>query len=285
MSAAKGQSFPTSKIGFIGWSQQSAAVLEALKKGRPGEPHAMPWLPLEPSGQMSAVDPAPNPRGLSTLPSVEAIFETCDLLFLAPPPEAMDALLPLMRLSISDRHTIVLLGMGWSLMPVLQHLQERKLVRALMAEFPATGAILMTYYASPYLGQTDREKFGGLFSHLDLALEMPTEAQFDAAMGLVGFAPAAFYTLMEALADGALVAGMRRDEARKLIAAMLSHTAGSMLHGEAHPATLREEALTDPAAAAALQELEVSGTRGVMMRALEKGLRELTRRRQSKTTK
>ena len=267
------------KIGFIGWSRESAAVLSALRS-RTGEAQHMPWLPLAPARKDAAT---PQHAGLPELPSVEAIFQACDLLFVAPPPKALSEALPLMRLSISDRHTVVLLGAGWRLDHMLHHLQERKLVRCNLTEFPATGAILMTYHTSPYLSPTDRSQLEGLFSHLELALDIPQEAQFDAALGLTGFAPAAFYTLMEALADAALVAGLPRSEARRLIASMLNHTAAGLLQGETHPAALREEALTDPAAAAALQELEIAGVRGVMMRALEKGLQEQARHRNRST--
>lgn len=262
-------------IAFIGWSRESEAVLESLEHSSPGLGKSAPFFRLGEAGP---------PPGLPVSPTVEALFSASDFIFIAPPFEATEPLLPTMRLSISDRHTVVLLGQDWSLTPVLEHLHERKLVRCLIFPSTAGGPTLMAYHASIYLNDGEQAAFRNLFSHLKMVLALEDEARFEAALGLASFAPAAFITIIDALGDAALMAGLPRAEALPFIASLLLGSMSELLESGRHPALLREEALGNPVAAAGLVELESAGIRGLMMRAFNRGLEQnaLTHRKTDK---
>ena len=254
-------------IGFIGWGTDSEALLKTLENQYPGIGDASPILLL---GDSAEAPPLP------VSPTVEALFGDCDFIFLAPPFQATEPLLPMMRLTISDRHILVLLGREWGLNAMLNQLHERKLVRCMISTFQHAENTLLAFHATPFLTEKDLSAFRTLFTQIEMVMELNDEPQFEATLGLAGFAPAVFYTIMDALADGALMRGLSRSEALKLIASLLQGSTRSMLEGEKSPALLREEALTYKVAASGLMELESAGIRGLIMRALHRGLNEIT---------
>lgn len=255
------------RVGLIGGGEQSAALLEVLAGRYPALPSHVHWF---------AVGPAtPQPPQLRAAPTVEALFAASDLLIVDAPPTLVEPLLPLARLSVSDRHLLVLMGQGWSIDTVLAQLNERKLIRCLVAPAGKKSQPLVAYHATPFLRPEDAQRFRGHFAHLELVLELDSEARFEAVMGLVGFTPAAFYTMVDAMADGALMTGLTRPVALKCVAALLQGVAANLLQEGAHPALLREEAMQYTVAATGLMELESAGIRGLMMRALRKGFREI----------
>jgi pyrroline-5-carboxylate reductase len=179
----------------------------------------------------------------------------------------------MIRLAISDRHVLVLLGADWSLAALLETLHERKLARCMLLPGSPEHLTTVAYYASPFLDPADREALRALFAHLELCVELREERHFDVLQGLADFAPAAFYTVMEAMADGVVMMGFSRSAALKLLASLLHGAARRVLEGEATAGQLREQALEIDVAAAGLIELESAGIRGALMRAMQRAVR------------
>ncbi len=258
---------PAPRIGFIGWGAGSRALLDNLGQV---QPEVLTTAPLFMAGDAPEVPPA-----LPLLPTVEALFSACDTIVVDALSSDAGQILPLMRLSISDRHVVVLMGQNWRLSRVLSHLNERKLVRCLVNPLRAGHNTLIAYYPTPYLSAEEVLAFRGLFAHLNTVIELASEAEFEVVLGLAGIAPATFYTVMDALADGALMMGLPRRPALTFIASILLGAAQEMLKEGSHPALLREEALQYEASAAGLMELESAGIRGLMMRTVRQAMEEL----------
>ena len=253
-------------LGFVGWGAESRLVWDALSERFPDlEKSVQLYLPGRAAGPLPAVKP---------LPTVEALFSVSRVIFIGGKPEELEPVLPLMRLAVSDRHILVVMGHNWSMGTLLRQLHERKLVRCLVSPLPGAGSSLIAFHAAPYLAPEDLEIFRGLFSHLELLLELPSEAQFRVVLGLAGFAPAVFYTIMDAIADGALMMGLSRPVALKFVATLLAGAAQNLLEEGAHPALLRERALEHEVAAAGVLEVESAGIRGLMMRAIQRSTEE-----------
>jgi len=266
--------------GFIGWGPESAAMLAALR-GRFPEIDARCTLLAGSAndagrgvdGAARAGAPALPPPPARTLPSLEALFQGATLVFAEGGAAALAPHLPLIRLAISDRHVLVLLGGGWSLAALLTPLSERKLARCmLLAGRPGSPGTL-AYFTAPYFSAEERAAFAGLFAHLELCVELREERHFELLQGLVDFAPAAFYTTLEAMADGVVMLGFSRAAAMRILASLLEGAARRVLEGEITPAQLREQALEVDVAAAGLIELESAGIRGALMRAIQKSVR------------
>jgi pyrroline-5-carboxylate reductase len=108
-----------------------------------------------------------------------------------------------------------------------------------------------------------------LFSAVGCAVEVATEAQIDAVIGVAGSASAYFYLIIEALADGGVRAGLPRATARLLAAQTALGSAKMVLETGEHPAVLKD-AVTTPGGTtiAALHVLEKAGVRGALIDAV-----------------
>ena len=254
-------------IGFVGWGAGNDAVFRVLTD-------LGPQACAEARVYSTDYDIAP-PEKLQRLPALEALFGKCDLIFVDTPPDELERLLPSMRLVISDRNVIAVVGPSMPMKVVKTHLQERKLIRCLITAVPGGGRATLAYYATPFVGREELAAFRGLFAKLEHVLELQREEQFEVVRGLAGIAPAVLYTIADAMADGALMMGLPRADALPYLAAILLSAARTMREGGEHPAVLREKELEAEVAAAGLMELESAGLRGLLMRVVQKAIRKI----------
>ncbi len=108
-----------------------------------------------------------------------------------------------------------------------------------------------------------------LFSAIGCAVEVITESQIDAVIGVAGSASAYFYLIIEALTDGGVRAGLPRPTARLLAAQTALGSAKMILETGEHTAVLKD-AVTTPGGTtiAALHVLEKAGIRGALIDAV-----------------
>ena len=104
----------------------------------------------------------------------------------------------------------------------------------------------------------------------------------DVITALNGSGPAFAYLVLEALADGAVMMGLRRDVAFTVAAQMLQGSARMVLESGLHPAALKDQ-VTTPAGCtiAGLLTLEDGRIRSVLARAVEEATRVAGRLGQS----
>jgi pyrroline-5-carboxylate reductase len=100
------------------------------------------------------------------------------------------------------------------------------------------------------------------------------ESSMDVVTALNGSGPAFAFLVLEALADGAVMMGLRRDIAVSIAAQMLQGAARMVLETGMHPAALKDQ-VTTPAGCtiAGLLTLEDGRIRSVLARAVEEATR------------
>jgi len=95
------------------------------------------------------------------------------------------------------------------------------------------------------------------------------ERLMDAVTGLSGSGPAYVYMMIEAMADGGVMAGLTRDTARMLAAQTVLGAAKMVLSSDEHPAQLRDNVTTPGGTTiSALAVLERAGLRTALMDAI-----------------
>jgi pyrroline-5-carboxylate reductase len=148
---------------------------------------------------------------------------------------------------------------------------------ALIRAMPNTPAVIgqgMTVLARGK-GVTDQQVAlaSELFTAVGRAAELD-EANMDVVTALNGSGPAFAFLVMEALADGAVMMGLRRDVAIHIAAQMLQGAARMVLETGLHPAALKDQ-VTTPAGCtiAGLLTLEDGKIRSVLARAVEEASR------------
>jgi len=105
-------------------------------------------------------------------------------------------------------------------------------------------------------------------------VQMVSEEQMDAVTGLSGSGPAFVYTFIEALADGGVQEGLRRDVAQALAVQTVLGAAMLVKETGEHPALLRDKVCSPGGTTiAAIRVLEERGLRATMMEAVSSATR------------
>ena len=119
----------------------------------------------------------------------------------------------------------------------------------------------------------DAATAGLLLGAVGLALEMP-ERFMNLVTGLSGSGPAYVYVVIEALADGGVLAGLTRAVALQLAAQTVLGAAAMVLETNEHPAVLKDK-VTSPGGTtiAGLAELERLGLRSALIAAVSAAAR------------
>ena len=121
----------------------------------------------------------------------------------------------------------------------------------------------------PSLPPSDAEAARAVFAASGRVVDLADEGLFDVATALVGSGPAFVCVFVEALADGAVQAGLPRSVALGLARSVVRGTASLLEVTEDHPAVWKDR-VTSPGGttAAGLLALERGGLRGTMMEAI-----------------
>ena len=107
-----------------------------------------------------------------------------------------------------------------------------------------------------------------IFNSIGQAVWVNTEAQLDIATAIAGSGPAYLALVAEALADGAVKAGLERHLSMQLVQGLFSGTASMLRH--THPAIIKDSVMSPGGTTAAgYAQLEEHSVRNAMIKAVE----------------
>ena len=107
-----------------------------------------------------------------------------------------------------------------------------------------------------------------IFNSIGQAVWVNTEVQLDIATAIAGSGPAYLALVAEALADGAVKAGLERHLSMQLVQGLFSGTASMLRH--THPAIIKDSVMSPGGTTAAgYAQLEENGVRNAMIKAVE----------------
>ena len=190
------------------------------------------------------------------------------VLVLAVKPDQVKALLTEIGPALKSQ-LLVSIAAGISLARIEQSLPAGARVVRVMPNTPALIGASATAFARGSSATTeDGDLVLRLFSAVGQAVELK-EALLDAVTGLSGSGPAYIYTIIEALSDGGVAAGLPRDVALKLAAQTVLGSARMVLETGLHPGALKDM-VTSPGGTTidGLHELEKGGVRAALINAV-----------------
>ncbi|RYG64114.1 pyrroline-5-carboxylate reductase [bacterium] len=200
--------------------------------------------------------------------AVEALQKASTIVVAVKPQIVEKALAPL-RDVISSAQTVISVAAGISTTRLESYFSNDVPVVRVMPNTPSmvgagASAICGGKHAGPEQIAVARE----MFEALGMAVEVD-EKLFDAVTGLSGSGPAYVFIFIEALADGAVRAGLPRELALKLAAQTVLGSAQLLLETGDHPGLLKDKVASPGGTTiAAIHALESGGFRGTVMDAV-----------------
>lgn len=254
------------RIGFLGAGQMAQALAAGFLRARIVSPD-----------RIAAFDPAAEAReqfqqaapGAAVASDPGQLVAGCDTLVLAVKPQVLPQALPEIAPHVDERLLVLSIVAGVSLATLSAALPTPRLIRVMPNTPCLVGAGASGIAAAAGASDADRVWAERLFASVGLAVAT-TEPQLDAVTGLSGSGPAFVFLMLEALADGGVLAGLPRPIAQQLAAQTVFGAARLAQESGDHPGLLKDR-VASPAGTtiAGLQALEERAFRGAVIAAVE----------------
>ena len=262
------------RLGFIGAGQMATALARGFANNQ-----------LVTADQVSAADPFASSRqrfsdaiiGSAVGDKNGAVAGASDVCILAVKPAQVLAVLHEIRDQLRPEALVVSIAAGVTLGQLAGGLREGTRVVRVMPNTPCLiGRGASAFARGEHATDGDAKLVGELLSAVGMVHEVP-EKLLDAVTGLSGSGPAFVYTVIEALSDGGVRAGLPRELAASLAAQTVAGAAEMVLATGEHPAKLRD-AVTSPGGTtiAGLEALEHGGLRAALIAAVREATNRAT---------
>lgn len=230
------------KIGFIGLGNMAKAMLGGmLSKGIASKEDFIGSAKTQ-----ETLNGIKEKYGVETTPDNTVVAKSADILFLAVKPQFFNEVLPQIRAFLKKDALIVSIAAGKTIADIELLLgQDIKLVRCMPNTPALVGEGCTGVCRNGKVSDEEMEKCMSLLESFGLAQEVP-EGLIDAVSGVSGCSPAYVFMFLEALADGAVEAGMPRKQAYTFAAQAVMGSAKLMLETGKHPGELKDM-VTSPA--------------------------------------
>jgi pyrroline-5-carboxylate reductase len=253
-------------LGFLGAGNMGEAMIRGLLSAK-----------LRPPEQIVVFDAAPgrgeelrNRFGIVAARSLGDLLRACDMVVVAVKPQVLSSVLSGISGDAARGKTFVSIVAGAKIALFEKALGEGARVVRTMPNTPAQVGMGSTgIYFPPVIDAVTRQEVLALFSSFGTVAEMPREELLDAVTALSGSGPAFAFLFLEALADGAVRAGMGRAEASLLAASTLEGAARMVRETGKHPAELKDMVMSPGGTTAAgVAALERGAFRATVMDAV-----------------
>ena len=257
--------FPRMKLGVIGCGKMGTALVQgAIASG------------LVKAGEVRGTDVIAAARdnftaltGAATTSEIGEILEESEVILLCTKPQDISSALADFSSGTGSGKLLISIAAGVTIADLEQRTPEAMRVIRTMPNTPAlVGKGAAAYCLGSRCVDRDEATVSSLLESVDLAVCVP-EKLMDAVTGLSGSGPAYVYLIIEAMADGGVMAGLSRADAIKLAAQTVSGAAEMVLRTGDHPAKLKDM-VTSPGGTtiAGLAVLEAKNVRSALIGAV-----------------
>ena len=253
------------RIGFIGAGNMSEALIRGVIESGLVGPEEIIAGEILPERRDYITDSI----GVETTEDNIKVAKSTDLLVLGVKPQYLPQVLGGLRPHLTEEHLVISIAAGIRIDFIESCLKPGVRVIRVMPNQPLmVGATAAGYALGSHASKDDAQTVQEIFDQNGVAFLLP-EHLLDAVTGLSGSGPAFVYMIIEAMADGGVLAGLPRDVAIKLAAQTALGAAKSVLDTGKHPGVLKDM-VASPAGTTieGLQVMENAGVRGAMMEAV-----------------
>lgn len=253
------------KIGFIGLGNMAKAMMGGMLERGIAEKEDI----IGSAKTAATLEAVREKYGIKTVPDNKMAAAEADILILAVKPQFFGEVIPEIRDAVKGNALIISIAAGKTIADIEALFQrDIKLVRCMPNTPALVGEGCSGVCRNEKVSEEEMEKCMELMGSFGLAQEVP-ERLIDAVAGVSGCSPAYVFMFMEALADGAVEAGMPRKQAYTFAAQAVMGSAKLMLETGMHPGELKDM-VCSPAGTTieGVRVLEESGFRGAVMNAV-----------------
>lgn len=253
-------------LGFLGAGNMGEAMIRGLLSAN-----------LRPPEQVVVFDASADRMeelrrrfGVETAPSATELLGRCETVVVAVKPQVLPAVLSGISREAARGKTFVSIVAGAKVSSFRDALGEAARVVRTMPNTPALIGMGSTgIYFPPEIDAAVRDDVVALFSSFGTVVPVAREELLDVVTALSGSGPAYAFLFLEALADGAVRAGMGRAEASLLAASTLEGAARMVRETGKHPAALKDMVMSPGGTTAAgVAALERGAFRATVMEAV-----------------
>lgn len=248
-------------VGFIGGGAMAEAIIKGLlKKGK--DPARI--MVSDISGDRLRF--LKEKLGVETTEDNMQVADKCKTIILSVKPQNLKEALESIRDYMDAGKVLVSILAGVTTEKIEELLVPGvKVIRAMPNTPALIGAGVTALSPGKETGAAELETAREIFESVGTVKILP-EKLINAVTGLSGSGPAYVYLIIEALADGGVMAGLPRDTALELAALTVQGAAGMIKETGLHPAQLKDK-VTSPGGTTiyGLLQLEKDGVRGSIM--------------------
>ncbi|WP_077617060.1 pyrroline-5-carboxylate reductase [Bacillus sinesaloumensis] len=254
------------QIGFIGCGKMAQAMIQGIITSKVVTPEQI----IVSAKTEDSLQHAEKAFEIRTTIHNNEVAAQADLLFLAVKPNLYGEIINEVRESVNDQTIIITIAAGISLDYVEKQFgKPMKVVRSMPNTPSLVGEGMSALCVSSSIDEGDLFEVVQLFEGYG-KVEVIEERLMDAIPAVSGSSPAYAYLFIEALADGAVLQGIPRNQAYKLAAQALLGAAKMVLETGKHPGELKDDVCTPGGATIeAIATLEKQGFRASVIAAME----------------
>lgn len=255
------------KIGFIGTGNMGHAILEGFIVSRKVKKEDIFIFDTD----QSKLDMLVKNYGVQTAKNENNLVEYSDLIILAVKPNIYDIILEKIKPNIDEKKIILTIAAGYSVERAEKILGDNKKVVRTMPNTPAqilegmTGVVF-----NKNINSKEKNEILGLLKSFGGAEEID-EKLMHVFTSISGSIPAVVDIFIEALADGAVLNGMPRDKAYRILSEAVAGSAHMIGKTKKHPGLLKDEVCSPGGTTIeAVSALEKGSFRATLIEAVNK---------------
>ena len=254
------------KLGFIGLGNMASAMMKGIIKAGTVSADEV----IVSNRSQGKCEKAKEEFGIHIAKDNKEVAKDARIVFLSVKPQMYELVINEIKDVVTEDQLIITIAPGKSLAWLEEKFGKKMKIVRTMPNTPAmVGAGMTAVCYNEYVTEEEKEEAMKLFESFGEAEEI-SEHLMDAVVCVSGSSPAYIFMMIEAMADGAVSAGMPRTQAYKFASQAVLGSAKMVLETGKHPGELKDM-VCSPAGTTieAVRVLEEKGLRSAVMEAMK----------------
>lgn len=223
-------------IGFIGAGNMASAIIGGIVKANLLQPENIIASAL----RDSTLERVNKEFGIKVTKDSQQVVKESDIIFVSVKPNVYDEVLKQVKEFITNDKIIIAIAAGKTIESIESVIgNDKKIVRTMQNTPALVNEAMSSISPNKNISEEELNLVIDIFNSFGQC-EVVEEYLIDAVVGVSGSSPAYVFMFIEALADGAVKAGMPREKAYKFAAQAVMGSAKMVLESGKHPGELKD---------------------------------------------